>query len=192
MISCIIPRPIAWVGTRSESGGCNLAPFSYFNGLCTTPPLLGIGFAPHDDKDEKDTLRNLRRTGELSVNLATVSLAGKVVDSSADLPYGEDEFERCGLTASACERIAAPRVAESPVSFECRVWEIKPLGDAGAHLVLAEIQLMHIEDTLLSDRGVVDPRRFDALARLGGITYAGLGEKFDLLPGVKLGDGFSN
>lgn len=190
MISCIIPRPIAWVGTLNADGSRNLAPFSYFNGLSTTPPLLGIGFAPHDDKGEKDTLCNLRRSGELSVNLATVALAERLVNTSADLAYGEDEFSACGVTSVPGERVGAPRVAEAPVSFECTVWEIKPLGDAGAHLVLAEIQLLHIQDTLLNDRGVVDPRRFDALARLGGITYAGLGERFDLLPGLRPGEGF--
>lgn len=190
MISCIIPRPIAWVGTVNEDGSHNLAPFSYFNGLSTTPPLLGIGFAAHDDKGDKDTLRNARRTGELCVNLPTVSQAQQVVNTGSDLPYGADEFSAAGLTPQAGEKTAAPRVLESPISFECSVWEIKPLGSAGAHLLLAEIQLIHIQDTLLNDRGVVDPRRFDALARLGGITYAGLGERFDLLPGFRPGEGF--
>lgn len=183
MISCIIPRPIAWVGTNNEDGSHNLAPFSFFNAFSATPPILGIGFAPHEEKGEKDTLRNIRRTGELTVNLATVAQAEKLVETSVDLDYGEDEFLHAGVTPLSSELIAAPRVAESPVSFECGVWEIKALGEAGSVLLLAEVKLLHIQDTLLNYYGVVDPHKLDALARLGGISYSGLGERFDLRSG---------
>jgi len=183
MISCIIPRPIAWIGSYNEDGSGSLAPFSYFNGFCSAPPLVGVGFAPHEDKGEKDTLRNIRRSGELSINLATVDMAPQVIGSSADFQYGVDEFERLGVSSLACEKVNAPRVAQSPVSFECSVYELKPLGTEGACLLLAEIRLFHILDTLLNEYGTVDSYRFNPLARLGGITYAGLAERFDLQPG---------
>jgi flavin reductase (DIM6/NTAB) family NADH-FMN oxidoreductase RutF len=184
MISCIIPRPIAWVATINEDGSSNLAPFSFFNGFSATPPIIGIGFAPHEDKGEKDSLRNVRRTGELTVNLTTVGLAEAVVASSQDLPYGVDEFQRAGVTPLASEVVKPQRVAESPISFECVVWELKPLGDAGSVLLLAEVKLMHIEEKLFNYYGVVDSYKFDALARLGGISYAGLGgERFDMQGG---------
>ncbi len=183
MISCIIPRPIAWVATLNEDGSPNLAPFSFFNAFSATPPILGIGFAPHEDKGEKDTLRNLRRTGELTVSLATVPMAERVVETSSDLPYGSDEFSAAGVTPAASDMVAPPRVADSPVAFECSVFELKPLGDAGSVLLLAEVKLMHIQDTLFNYYGVVDPYKFDALARLGGISYSGLGERFDLRSG---------
>jgi flavin reductase (DIM6/NTAB) family NADH-FMN oxidoreductase RutF len=178
LISCIVPRPIAWTGTVSESGGYNLAPFSYFNNFSATPPLIGIGFGPHDDKECKDTLRNIRRTGELTVNIANVSLAEKLNRTSEELPYDTDEFARAGLTALPGERVAAPRVAEAPVSMECTLWQEIDLGGQGSHLVLAEVKLLHILDTLLDNRGTVDPHRLKPLARLGGGEYAGLGDVF--------------
>ena len=110
MISCVIPRPIAWVATDNEDGGHNLAPFSFFNAFSATPPILGIGFAPHEDKGEKDTLRNIRRTGELTVNLLTVALAERMAETSADLAYGEDEFAKAGVTPLASELVKPPRV----------------------------------------------------------------------------------
>jgi flavin reductase (DIM6/NTAB) family NADH-FMN oxidoreductase RutF len=183
MCSVVIPRPIAWVGTVNIDGSNNLAPFSFFNAFSATPPLVGIGIAPHESKAEKDTLANLRRTGELTINLPTTALIEQVAESSGDWEYGADEFELTGMTAAASEKIAAPRVAEVPVSMECTVWEIKPLGEGGSTLVLAEVQLLHILDTLLNEWGTVDSYRFDALSRLGGISYAAIGEKWDVARG---------
>lgn len=183
MCSCIIPRPIAWVGTLNADGSHNLAPFSFFNGVSSTPPLIALGFAPHDDKPAKDTLVNIERTGELCISVPTVALADKVAQTGQDVSYGVDEFELAGLTPLPGERVSAPRVAEAPVQLECRLWELKPLGDAGSVLVLAQIVLLHFPDTMLSEWGVVDSHRFDALARLGGISYAGL-DRFDVQGGA--------
>ena len=183
MCSVVIPRPIAWVGTVNSDGSYNLAPFSFFNAFSATPPIVGIGIAPHDHKQEKDTLANLRRTGELSISLPTTNLIDAVAETSGDYAYGDDEFARAGLTTVASERIAAPRVAEAQVSMECTVMELKPLGEAGSILVLAEVKLMHILDTLLNEFGTVDSYRFDALSRLGGISYGAIGEKWDVARG---------
>jgi flavin reductase (DIM6/NTAB) family NADH-FMN oxidoreductase RutF len=180
LISCLIPRPIAWAATVNEMGNYNLAPFSFFNAFSATPPVIGIGFGMHEHKPEKDTLRNIRRSGELTVNLATVELAEKLYESSLDLPYGESEFERCGLTPAPALSVAAPLVAEAPVSFECRLLELKPLGEGGSTLMLAQIVQMHIRETLFDYRGNVDPHRFNALARLGAGTYAALDGIFKL------------
>ena len=178
MISCVVPRPIAWTGTVNEDGSSNLAPFSYFNAFSATPPIIGIGFGPHEDKASKDTLRNIRRTGELCVNIASAALAEKLNITSEDTAYGIDEFAHAGLTAMPCETIAAPRVAEAPVSMECTLWQEIDLGGQGSYLVLAEVKLLHILDTLLDYRGTVDPHRLHPLARLGGGKYAELGEIF--------------
>ncbi|MCH7472278.1 flavin reductase family protein [bacterium] len=174
MISCIIPRPIAWVGTVNENGSHNLAPFSYFNGFSSTPPIVGIGFGPHDEKTEKDTLRNVRRTGELTINLGTIDLVDELYATAEDLPYGEDEFASVGLTPVPGETVAAPRVAEAPISLECTTWDIIDLGGLGSTLLLAEIKLFHLLDTLIDYRGTVDPHRYKALARLGGGRFAEL------------------
>ncbi|MBN2081257.1 flavin reductase family protein [bacterium] len=178
MTSCILPRPIAWVGTVNADGGYNLAPFSYFNGLASTPPVVGIGFGPHADKAEKDTVANLRRTGELTISIPDLALVEQVEASGQDLPYGQSEFAAAGLTAVVGETVQAPYVGEAKVSFECRVLQLIPLGDQGSELLLAEITLFHILDTLLDDYGCVDQRKFQALARMGAGRYAGVGEVF--------------
>jgi flavin reductase (DIM6/NTAB) family NADH-FMN oxidoreductase RutF len=180
MCSVVIPRPIAWVGTVNVDGSYNLAPFSFFNAFSATPPIVGLGIAPHETKPEKDTLANLRRTSELSISLPTTALIEAVAESSGDYDYGADEFALTGMTPLACESIAAPRVAQAPVALECAVHDIVALGDGGSTLVLAEVKLMHILDTLLSEWGTVDSYRFDALSRLGGITYGAIGEKWDV------------
>ena len=180
LISCVVPRPVAWVATVNEDGGHNLAPFSFFNAFSATPPIIGIGFGPHEHKPEKDTLRNIKRTGELTVNLANVELAEPLYLSSLDYPYGEDEFERVGLTPAPALTIAAPLVREAPVSLECRLLEAKPLGDGANTLVLAEISQFHIKETLFDYRGNVDVHRLNPLARLGAGTFAGLADIFRL------------
>jgi flavin reductase (DIM6/NTAB) family NADH-FMN oxidoreductase RutF len=178
MISCIIPRPIAWVGTVNETGGYNLAPFSFFNGFSGTPPIVGLGFSAAEDKPEKDTLRNVRRTGELCINIPSLAQAQAVDACGADIPYGQSEFTRAGVTPVACRLIAAPRVAQAQISMECCVYDIIALGKLGSTLLLAEVKLFHIEDTLIDMRGCVDPHKFQALARMSGGRYAPVGEVF--------------
>ena len=178
MTSCIVPRPIAWVGTVNEGGGYNLAPFSYFNGFSGTPPLIGIGFGSHEDKGQKDTLRNIQRTGELTVNIPSFEHVAQVDACSQDLPYGESEFAATGLTPAPGELIAAPRIAEAKICFECVKHQLIPLGEGGSTLLLAEIKLFHILDTLLDDHGCVDAHRFQALARMSAGRYAPVGDVF--------------
>ena len=178
LISCVIPRPIAWCGTLNDDGGYNLAPFSFFNAFAGTPPIIGIGFSPIEEKPEKDTLHNVLRSGELTVNLADMELVSKLDATSDVLPYGVSEFEHAGLTPAASELIAAPRVAEAPISFECTTYQIIPLGEGGSTLLLAEVKLMHILDTLIDNRGAVDPHSFHCIARMSGGRYAPVGSVF--------------
>lgn len=180
MISCIIPRPIAWVGTYNDDGGNSLAPFSFFNGFSGTPPIIGIGFAPHEEKGEKDTLRNIRRGGALSVSIPEAGQAEQVDMSSDDLAYGQDEFTHAGLEAIACEMIGAPRIKQCRVCLECGVYQIIPLGEQGNTLVLAEVKLLHIADTLVDDYGCVDGYKFKPLARMGGRGYAPVDNIFSI------------
>jgi flavin reductase (DIM6/NTAB) family NADH-FMN oxidoreductase RutF len=178
MISCIVPRPIAWVGTLNEDGSPNLAPFSFFNGLSGTPPIVGIGISAHEEKSEKDTLLNIRRTRELAISIPHADMCTAVDICGDDLPYGVSEFALAGVTPAPCQDIAAPRVAEAKVALECALYDIIALGEAGSHLVLAEIKLFHIEDTLLDFHGCVDPTKFRPLARMSGGRYAATGDVF--------------
>lgn len=184
MIRCIVPRPIAWVSTRSEEGVHNLAPYSFFTGVTSKPP--SVLFCPGRRSaggTKKDTLANVEATGEFVVNVVTGNLAERMIDTAADFAPDVDEFEMAGLTPVPCEIVAAPRVAESPVSFECRrldVFHIGPDGAGGGAIVVGEIVMIHIDDRVLSG-GKVDAGLLEPLARLGGLEYARLGERFELV-----------
>lgn len=178
MTSCIVPRPIAWAGTVNEDGGYNLAPFSFFNGFAGTPPIIGIGFSAHEDKGQKDTLRNVRRTEELTVSIPSFEQAREVQACGQNLPYGQSEFEAASLTPLPAELVGAPRIKEAKICFECTLWQLVPLGEGGSTLLLAQIRLFHILDTLLDDYGCVDGHRFKPLARMSAGRYAPVGDIF--------------
>lgn len=167
MIGLIVPRPIAWISTRSAAGALNLAPFSYFAPITNRPPLVGVSIQKRRDAP-KDTLRNIRETGEFVVNLVDAPLAERMVHTSGDWPAEVDEFALSGLTPAPCERVAVPRVAESPAAFECRLHREVAFGDAA--FVVGEILLGHVADDRLED-GRVDPRRLAAVGRLGADGY---------------------
>ena len=172
MNSVILPRPIAFVTTVSAAGRVNAAPFSWFCGLATSPPLLGVSISPRDGAP-KDTLRNVRETRELVVNVVTEAMAGPIVKASGDWPPDVDELELVGLTAVPCDLVRPPRVAESPVSLECRLDREIALGES--RLVVGEILRAHVRDDVLTE-GRVDVAKLRPLARLGGEQYTGLGE----------------
>jgi flavin reductase (DIM6/NTAB) family NADH-FMN oxidoreductase RutF len=161
------PRPIGWISTTDVEGRLNLAPYSFFNAFNYTPPI--IGFA---SLRVKDTLANVRATGEFVWNLATRPLAEAMNQSCAALPHEVSEFERAGLTPLASRIVRAPRVAESPVSFECRVTQIVQLQGADgtkvdSWLTLGEVVAVHIDASLLKD-GVYDTAAAEPILRGGG------------------------
>ena len=167
MISTIIPRPIAFVSTSDANGHFNVAPFSYFAPLSSRPPLLGISINERAGV-AKDTLANARATGDFVVNIVTEAILKPMVRTSGDWPADVNEFEIAGLTPLASVRVRAPRVAESPVQFECRVEREVALGTTT--LLIGEIVLAHAADDLLVD-GLVDASRLLAIGRLGADGY---------------------
>jgi flavin reductase (DIM6/NTAB) family NADH-FMN oxidoreductase RutF len=171
MIGVIVPRPIAFISTRDPQGRTNLSPFSFFNAVGSAPPVISVAINPRRGVP-KDTLRNIRATREFVVNAATESLFERLVQASGDWPEEVSEFELTGLTAQPSERVRAPRVAESPVHLECRLFREVEVGDTT--LVLGEIVFMHVDDAVLTD-GRVDPEKLRPIARLGGDGYADLG-----------------
>ena len=175
LISVVVPRPIAFVSTRGRHG-FNVAPFSYFAPITSRPPLLGISIAARDG-GPKDTLRNVRDSGDFVINIVPEALAERMVVASGDWPAGSDEFEIAGLTPVPAERVTSPRVAECPVHLECRLFQEIALGDAT--FVVGRLELAHIDDDLLVN-GRVDPRRLRALGRLGGNQYATLGDVLEI------------
>jgi flavin reductase (DIM6/NTAB) family NADH-FMN oxidoreductase RutF len=161
------PRPIGWVSTLGQDGTINLAPYSFFNAFCYRPPIVGFSSA-----GEKDSLRNVRETGEFVWNLVTHAAAAQMNATSASVSYEIDELALAGLTALPSRLVAPPRVGESPVNFECKVTEIHRLkthtgADAENWMVFGEVVAVHIERTLLRD-GIFDTFGADIVLRGGG------------------------
>lgn len=178
MIHTILPRPIAWVSTLDGAGRTNLAPFSFFMGVCAKPPTLL--FCPVNDRrgQPKDTLRNVEETGEFVVNLVPSRLCEAMNATAATLPHGDSEFVRFGVAQEPSLRVRPPRVAGAPVSFECLLDRVIHVGEgpAGGKLVLGRILLIHVADAVLGPDGMPDPLRMDLVSRAGGDVYLRGGE----------------
>ena len=168
MISVIVPRPIAFVSSVNDDGRFNVAPFSFYIGIGSAPPLVGISINLRAG-EPKHTLRNIRATGEFVVNTVTEDLAARMVHTSGDWPDDVDEFELVGLTPVPSERVRPPRVGESPVNLECRLYREIELGTTW--LVVGEILWGHVAEEVLTD-GRVDVTKLKPLGRLGGANYA--------------------
>lgn len=161
------PRPIGWISSRNAEGALNLAPYSFFNAFNYTPPIVGFASIGY-----KDTVRNVEQTGEFAWNLATRPLAEAMNQTCAPVPPEVSEFGLAGLTPVDSRVIEVPRVAESPVSFECRVTQIVQLQGAGGDkvptwLVLGEVVAVHLAQALLKD-GVYDTAAAGHILRGGG------------------------
>lgn len=172
LISAVVPRPIALVSTRDAAGSLNLAPFSYFNAISSSPPLVGIAIVDRPG-DEKDTLRNIRETGEFVVNLVSEPMLPAMAKTAGEWPRGTSEFEVAGLTPAPSERVAPPWVRESPLQLECRLHREIALGNS--FLVVGEVVLARVSDGAITD-GRVDPVKLAPVGRLGGETYSLLRE----------------
>ncbi|AMP37658.1 flavin reductase family protein [Ralstonia solanacearum] len=170
------PRPIGWISTRDAEGRLNLAPYSFFNIFNYKPPLVAFSSV-----GKKDSVRNAEATGEFVYNLATRPLAEQVNQTSIDAPPGVDEFALTGLTPARCIEVAAPRVAQSPVSLECKVTQVQQLaGIDGVALntwmVFGEVVAVHIDRALLRD-GIYDTAAAQPILRAGGPA-----DYFEVLP----------
>lgn len=184
LIGAVGPRPIAWVSTLDRDDQPNLAPFSFFNVLSSKPPLLG--FSPglrligHESR-EKDTLRNIRQTREFVVNVVTFDLAEKMNLTSGEYEHAINEFALAQLTPVASEKVKPPRVAESPVSFECKLDRIIDFGNEwpSSSLVVGEIVSVHLAERVLKD-GRLDLNALDLIGRMGGNQYTRTTQRFEL------------
>ncbi len=182
MTSTILPRPIAWVSTISSEGKTNLAPFSFFQGITSNPPMLMFVPVNLRDGSKKDTVKNIEATKQFVVNLVSYAQAELMNNSAAVLPYGESEFDAFKVPSVASDIVKPPRVAGAPVSFECELHSITHIGEgpAAANVVFGLIKLMHVDDAVLDASGQVDPVKLDLVARLGGESYVRMGEMFSL------------
>jgi flavin reductase (DIM6/NTAB) family NADH-FMN oxidoreductase RutF len=171
----IAPRPICFASTVDKHGNVNLSPFSFFNMFSTNPP--NCVFSPSRrvrDSTTKHTLENIREVPECVINIVTYDMVQQTSLASVEYPKGVNEFIKAGFTPIASELVRPPRVAESPVQFECVVNEVKVLGHGpgAGNLILAEIKLMHIHESILDADSKIDQQKLDLVARLGGDWYA--------------------
>jgi flavin reductase (DIM6/NTAB) family NADH-FMN oxidoreductase RutF len=173
LIGSVIPRPIAWVSTTSADGINNIAPFSFFNGFSASPMILGFAPMATEDRPQKDTLANIRASGQFVINIATEATLRQMDTTGRPYPADVDEFAVAGLTPAPSRVVGPPRIAESPINFECTLFSLVPLGDdaGSATLVLGRAVHLHVSDDILRD-GKIDPDLLQPVARMGGPLYA--------------------
>ena len=187
LASTIVPRPIALVTTLGPGGAVNAAPFSFFNMVGSSPPVIALGIANREPGAAKESRANIERAGEFVVNLVDEALAEAMNVCAIDFPDGGGELEQAGLTAAPSTKVGPPRIAESPVNLECRLHAVVPIGEN--RIVLAEVVHLHIRDEF------VDPERLHVrtpdlklIGRMhGGGWYARTSDLFDM-PRIAYGD----
>ncbi|RMH02136.1 MAG: flavin reductase family protein [Planctomycetota bacterium] len=180
LTAVLVPRPIAWVTTRSPAGVVNAAPFSFYGGISSDPPLLGLGVGRRRDGSRKDTARNALETGELVVHLAETDHLDQLVATSAEYPPERSEPEALGLGLEPGERVAVPGLAGTRVRLECRLDRHLELGRGPVDFLIAEVLAFRLDPSLLGADGLPDEAALHPVGRLGGRLYAPVGERIEL------------
>lgn len=190
LTSAVAPRPIAWVTTIDPATGVvNLAPFSWFNAVCADPAMLMLAIQDHPDGSPKDTVRNIRATGEYVVNVVPKGLGDAMVQTSGDYPPDVSEAEVLGLATAPSRKVRPPRLAASPVHLECRLVQELRFGRAQkVNVVLGEVVHIAADDAVLDARGNLDPDRLALLGRMGGSTYVDTARHFPIQRPARQGD----
>nr|WP_124979669.1 flavin reductase family protein [Nonlabens xiamenensis] len=174
MLGAVQPRPIAFASTVDAEGRVNLSPYSFFNVFSANPPVMIFSPARRvRDNTIKHTLVNAQNTKEVVINIVNYEIVQQMSLSSTEYAEGVNEFEKSGLTEVPSEVVKPPRVAESPVQFECKVKEVVELGQEGGagNLIICEVVMVHVNDAVLDDQGKIDPFKIDTVARMGGNWY---------------------
>ncbi len=182
LLSCVLPRPIAFVSTISSDGIPNLAPFSFFNAVGSNPPAVVFSPSTRPNGTFKDTVANLRAVPECVVNVVPYSIRGEMNDASYAFPPEINEFAAVGFTPLPSRFVRSFRVAESPVHMECKLIEIVPVGTGplSANICIAQVLCFHVADELLLSDGTVDVEKIDLVGRLGGDEYSTIRDRFSL------------
>jgi flavin reductase (DIM6/NTAB) family NADH-FMN oxidoreductase RutF len=183
LIGAVVPRPIGWISTVDSRGAPNLAPFSYFNAVSANPPHLI--FAPSvrgTDFGLKDTLLNVRTSGEFVANIVTEDLAEAMNITSTEFPPDVNEFEAAGLTPAPSLAVTPPRVRESPIHFECRLSHLITLGEGpgGGTVVIGRIIHVHVDERVMLGEDKIDPHKLKPIGRMAGGTYSRVTDLFEM------------
>ena len=175
ILGAVAPRPIAFASTISTDGVPNLAPYSFFNAFSSNPPILIFSSNRRvSNNTTKDTLKNVEDTGEVVINVVPHAIVRQMALASVEYGPEVDEFVKCGFTPLPSDLVKPFRVAESPVHMECKVDNILPLGEGGGagNLIICRIVRMHISESVLTDKGRIDPHKIDLMGRMGRFYYA--------------------
>ena len=174
LLSAVAPRPICFASTIDKDGNVNLSPFSFFNVFSSNPPLMIFSPARRGrDNTTKHTYENVKEVPEVVINIVNYPMIEQMSLSSTEYDKGVNEFVKAGFTEVASEKVTPPRVGEAPVSFECSVQEVIELANApgAGNLVLAKVELIHINYAYLDANNVLDTHKLDLVARMGGSWY---------------------
>jgi len=197
LVSAVASRPIAFASTIDKEGNVNLSPFSFFNVFSANPPIMIFSPVRRSvDNTIKDSLKNVYDVKEVVINIVNYNMVQQMSLSSADYPSAINEFEKAGLTMLESDLVKPFRVKESPVQFECKVLEIKELGEQGGagNLVICEVVKIHLNENILLENNMIDPDKIDLVARAGGNYYSRVSQGYFEIPKPfsKLGIGFDN
>lgn len=174
MFNLIVPRPIAWISTVSPEGVVNIAPFSFYNGITSKPPLIMVSVGRRRDGRRKDTSRNILQTGEFVVNLVTEEFLKPMVESGKDFPPEESEVEALNLQTEPSKLVKPPRVKDVKAALECKLYRLIEIGDTPMDLIIGRVVAFHYDPKLLeTSKGVV--------GRLGGKRYTVVDNEIELL-----------
>jgi flavin reductase (DIM6/NTAB) family NADH-FMN oxidoreductase RutF len=176
----VVPRPIGWIGTKRRNGSFNLAPFSFFNVVSTSPPTVLFSGSRHSDRP-KDSVALAEESGEFTVNIVSEDVAPAMSVTSGSFGPDDDEFKIAGLTAVMGTVVNAPMVAESPANLECHVTKVLDVGEGVTRIVVGRVVALHVDDSVL-DGTRIDARQLRAVGRMSGNTYITTDHLFEMEP----------
>ena len=189
LVSTITPRPIAWIVSQNSAGRLNAAPFSFFNAFAGNPPVVGIGIGSHEPSRPKDTRANIRESKQFVVNLVSEQVAEAMNITAIEFPRDVEELKQAGLTTEPSLHVKPPRIAQSPVAFECELLQIVELGSESG-LILGKVLAMHVRDEFVLDAGkhYIDTPNLKLIGRMHGTSwYARTSDLFEM-PRIPLKD----
>lgn len=175
LLGAIAPRPIAFASTIDKEGNVNLSPFSFFNVFGANPPILIFSPARRGrNNTTKHSYENVKEVAEVVINIANYPMVEQMSLASTEYDKGINEFIKAGFTEAKSTKVKPPRVAESPVAFECKVKQVIETGEAGGagNLVICEVIHIHVDEDILDENGKIDPFKLDPIGRLGGNWYS--------------------
>jgi len=187
LLGAVAPRPIAFASTIDAAGNSNIAPFSFFNAFGVNPPTLIFSPARSGRTNtQKDTFLNIQEVPEVVIHVVPYHMVHQVSLASSPFPRGVDEFIKAGLTPIPSEHVRPCRVKESPVQFECKVTQIIETGNQGGagNLIICEVLLAHVDDTMFGSDGLLDPDKLDLVGRCGKNYYSRSQNRSHLLVSV--------